>query len=112
MSEQQQDNLDQTLNKGSEVRLSNTLSKQMKIGTVKIIRELRQFTKNNQYKFSFCIGREKGWSGDPKYDFPSAEQNFRKAFDLILEGGLSDEEYDQVDEQGIEELDNLLTRFL
>ena len=112
MGDEKKDNLDQTLNKGSEVRLSDKITKQIKIGTIKIIREMRNLMSGVKYNFHFCIGREKGWFGDPEFDFPAAEVSYRKAFDLILEGGLSDEEYDSVDEQGIKELDGLLTRFL
>jgi len=106
------DNLDQTLNKGTEIRLSGTLSKQIKIGTIKTIRELRQLMTGIRYRFQFCIGRSKGYFEDDQFDFPNAEATYRKAFNLILEGGLSDDEYDSVDEEGIKELGNLLNRFL
>lgn len=112
MNEGNKDNLDQTLNKGSEVRLSDKITKQIRIGTIKTIREMRSLMSGVKYNFHFCIGREKGWFGDPEFDFPVAEDTYRKAFNLILEGGLSDEEYDSVDEQGIKELDGLLARFL
>ncbi|MCR8656930.1 hypothetical protein [Paenibacillus endoradicis] len=106
------DNLDQTLNLGTEIRLSETLKKHIKIGTIKTIRDLRKLMNGVKYNFQFCIGREKGWFGDDKFDFPEAEAKYREAFNTVLDGGLSDDEYDSVDEEGIKELDSLLTRFL
>lgn len=110
--EEKKDNMDQTLNLGTEIRLSSTLKKQIKIGTIKSIREIRKLMTGVKYNFYFCFGREIGHIIDEKYDFPAAEAKFREAFNIVLDGGLSDDEYDSVDEEGIKELDNLLTRFL
>lgn len=111
-AKEEKNNLDETMNLGSEIRLSESITKQMKIGTIKTIREIRKMMNGVKYNFHFCIGREKGWFGDEEFDFPAAEATYRKAFDLVIEGGLSDEEYENVDEKGIKELDGLLTRFL
>lgn len=112
MNDEKKDNLDETLNLGSEIRLTDTVTKQIKIGTIKTIREIRKIMLDVKYGFSFTVGREKGFYVDPEYDFPEAEAKYRKAFNIVLDGGLSEEEYENVDELGIKELDKLLTRFL
>lgn len=43
---QEEKTLDQTLNIGSSVRLAEGLQKTIKIGTIKLIREVRQQAKN------------------------------------------------------------------
>ena len=112
MDNENKDNLDETLNIGTEIRLTDKLTKHINIGTIKTIREIRKIVSEVKYSFAFSFGREKGYHLDPEYDFPKAEAKYREAFNVVLEGGLSDEEYDNVDEKGIKELDTLLTRFL
>src|SRR6185312_14386704 len=112
--------LDQSLNIGSEIRLFDGCIKTIRIGTVKTIREIRQLMKGVNFKFSFCIGRDvTELSADPtnperteKIDFPAMENKYKQAFNIVLEEGLTDEEYDKIDDNGIEELDTLLDRFL
>ncbi|MNC27845.1 hypothetical protein D3C75_760340 [compost metagenome] len=106
--------LDATMNIGSEVRLSETCTKNIKIGSIKLIREVRQIMNGKEYKFSMSIGREK-WpatSERSEIDWPAIEAAHRQAFEMVLVGGLSQEEYDNVDEDGLKELDTLLERFL
>jgi hypothetical protein len=106
--------MDQTLNLGSEIRLFEGCTKQIKIGSIGLIREVRQNMKGNLYMFSYSIGRDKYVSedGSKVIDWPEVEAAYRKTFDLVLVGGLSDNEYKEVDEAGIKELDGLLDRFL
>lgn len=106
--------IDETLNIGSEVRLAEGITKNVKIGTIGVIRQVRKVMKDVGYKFSASIGREKWEATDSskEVDWPTIEAAYREAFDLVLDGGLSDEEYDRVDQAGIEELDILLDRFL
>lgn len=106
--------LDASMNIGSEIRLSEDCTKSIRIGSIKVIREVRQLMKNVNYKFSPSIGRDKWASvdGGEEIDWPIIEDTYRKAFNIVLIGGLSDDEYDSVDEDGIKELDNLLDRFL
>lgn len=105
--------LDQTLNIGSEIRLSEGCVKRVRIGSIKLIREVRQvMSEVAQYTFSFSIGRGKIKVGDKEIDFSQVEKAYRKAFGMVLVDGLTDEEYDNVDEQGLKELDELLNRFL
>lgn len=102
------------MNIGSEIRLSDNCTKNIKIGSIKLIREVRQFMKNLAYKFSYSIGRDKYVSedGSKEIDWPKVEIAYKEAFNMVLIGGLTDEEYDNVDEAGIKELDELLERFL
>ncbi|WP_342570354.1 hypothetical protein MKY85_17525 [Paenibacillus sp. FSL R5-0749] len=116
---QEEKTLDQTLNIGSTVRLAEGLQKTIKVGTIKLIREVRQHSKNlGGIRFSYVIGRdpiEATQVGDqdiPAIDCPSIEQAYKKAFDLIFVEGLTDEEYEHVDMEGIQALDNVLDRFL
>jgi hypothetical protein len=101
--------MDQSLNIGSEVHLSEGVVKHIKIGSVGLIREVRNVMKGVKYRFSFCIGREKEMIADEEHNFPEAEATYRKAFDLVLVEGLTDEEYNSANAQ---ELDTLLDRFL
>ncbi|WP_245864403.1 hypothetical protein [Paenibacillus donghaensis] len=112
--------IDETLNIGSEVKLAaatkehSELLKNVKIGTIGSISQVRKIMKDAPYKFSESIGREK-WTGTEsgsELDWPAVEAAYREAFNLVLEGGLTDEEYQRVDEDGIEELEKLITRFL
>lgn len=106
--------LDETLNIGSEVKLAEGLVKNVKIGTIGVIRQVRKIMADFPYKFSTCIGREP-WPGTETtkgVNWPEVEAGYRKAFDLVIDGGLSDVEYEQVDMDGIEELENIITRFL
>lgn len=106
--------LDQTLNIGSEIRLAEGIVKHVKIGTIGLIRRVRQIMKGKEYKFSFSIGRDKLPATDerPEIDFPAVEAAYKEAFNLVLVEGLTDEEYENVDEDGLKELDELLSRFL
>ena len=106
--------LDQSLNIGSEIMLFDGCTKHVKIGSIKLIREVRQKMKDSAYKFSHSIGREK-WDAESdrkEIDWPKIETNYKEAFNMVLVEGLTEDEYDQVDEEGIKELDDLLTRFL
>jgi hypothetical protein len=106
--------IDETLNIGSKVRLAEGITKNVKIGTIGLIRQVRKVMKDVGYKFPTSIGREKWEATDlsKAVDWPGIESAYREAFNLVLDGGLSDEEYDRVDEEGIKELDTLLDRFL
>jgi hypothetical protein len=106
--------LDQSLNIGSEIRLFAGCSKQIKIGSIKLIREVRQKMKGLAYNFSYSIGRDKWTSedGSKEVDWPEVEAAYKETFNMVFVDGLSDEEYEQVDEEGIKELDGLLDRFL
>jgi hypothetical protein len=106
--------LDQSLNIGSEIRLFEGCTKHVKIGSIKLIREVRQKMKDLSYKFSYSIGREK-WTaedGSREVDWPKVESAYKEAFNMVLVEGLSDDEYENVDDNGIKELDTLLDRFL
>ncbi|MFF2015010.1 hypothetical protein [Paenibacillus sp. NPDC058177] len=112
--------IDETVNVGSEVTLAaatgehGEIVKTIRIGTIGLIRKVRSLMKDTRYTFSASIGREK-WNETDKtiaVDWPAVESTYREAFNLVLVEGLSDEEYDRVDEQGIKELDTLLDRFL
>lgn len=106
--------LAQSLNIGSEIRLSEKCIKQIKIGSIKLIREVRQKMKNLAYNFSYSIGRDK-WTaedGSKEIDWPVIESAYKETFNMVLVGGLTEEEYESVDEAGIKELDGLLDRFL
>ncbi|MOA38019.1 hypothetical protein D3C78_1596650 [compost metagenome] len=48
----------------------------------------------------------------PEIDFPAVEAAYKEAFNLVLVEGLTEEEYENVDEEGLKVLDDLLTRFL
>ncbi|PZT54135.1 hypothetical protein [Paenibacillus silvae] len=116
---QEDKTLDQTLNIGSTVRLAEGINKTIKIGTIKLIREVRQHAKNLQgMRFSYVIGRDVieamqvGEQTIPDIDCPAIEQAYREAFNMIFVEGLTDEEYEQVDMEGIQALDNVLDRFL
>lgn len=111
--------LDQTLNLGETVRLAEGIQKTIKLGTIKLIRQVRQHSNNLQgIKFSFVIGRdpiEPNKIGDHEIqaiDCPKIEKAYKEAFNMIFVEGLTDEEYEQVDMQGIEVLDSVLDRFL
>lgn len=112
--------INETLNIGSEVTLAAAtkehpaLIKNIKIGTIGMIKRVRVIMKDAPYKFSESIGREKWTSSesDSVLDWPAVEAAYRQAFDIVLDGGLSEEDYERVDEQGIEELEKLITRFL
>nr|WP_052476324.1 hypothetical protein [Cohnella kolymensis] len=101
--------LDQSLNIGPEVTLAEGLTKHVKIGSVKVIREVRQKMKDIPYRFAFCVGREKRKLGDEEVDFPAIEASYREAFGMVLVEGLTDEEYENAN---VQELDTLLDRFL
>ncbi|MDF2651695.1 MAG: hypothetical protein K0Q73_7500 [Paenibacillus sp.] len=106
--------LNQSLNIGTEIRLSEGCLKNIKIGSIKLIREVRQKMKDYPYKFSYSIGREK-WAtedGGKEIDWPKVEAAYKEAFNLVLVDGLTDDEYENTDEEGIKELDTLLDRFL
>ncbi|QNR69962.1 hypothetical protein IAQ67_13660 [Paenibacillus peoriae] len=64
----------------------------------------------NQYKFSFLISREKWEATEERaeVDWPKVEAFHKEAFNLVLVEGLTEEEYENVDEKGIKELDGLL----
>ncbi|MGC5773613.1 hypothetical protein [Paenibacillus pabuli] len=116
---QEEKTLDQTLNIGSTVRLAEGIKKTIKIGTIKLIREVRKQAKDLKgIRFSYVIGRdpiEATQVGDqdiPSIDCPAIEQAYKKAFDMIFVEGLTDEEYEQVDMEGIKALDDVLDRFL
>ncbi|MNW38153.1 hypothetical protein D3C74_152120 [compost metagenome] len=115
MSEiKEEQNLDQTFNIGTEVILGEGIIKHVKIGTIGTIRKVRQIMKNKGYTFSFSIGRDKLDATDerPEIDFPAVEAAYKEAFNLVLVEGLTEEEYENVDEEGLKVLDDLLTRFL
>ncbi len=108
--------INETLNIGTEVRLAEGIVKNIRIGSIGLIRKVRQLMKGKQYSFSYSIGRDV-WTGETDgeaktIDFPAVEAAYREAFNLVLVDGLTDAEYDQVDEKGIEELEMLLSRFL
>lgn len=112
--------IDETLNIGSEVTLAAAtkehpeLIKNVKIGTIGTIKQVRKIMKDTPYKFSESIGREK-WTGTEsgvELDWPAVEGAYREAFNIVLDGGLTEEEYERVDEEGIKELEKLITRFL
>lgn len=116
---QEEKTLDQTLNIGSTVKLAEGIKKTIKVGTIKLIREVRQHAKNLKgLRFSFVIGRdpiEPNKVGDediPAIDCPAIEKAYLKAFNMIFVEGLTDEEVEQVDMEGIKELDDVLDRFL
>jgi hypothetical protein len=106
--------MDQSLNIGSEIRLFDGCVKQIKIGSIGLIREVRQKTKGKLYNFSYSIGRDKYVSedGSKEVDWPAVEAAYIEAFNMVLVGGMTVEEYNKVDEAGIKELDALLDRFL
>ncbi|MHA6530184.1 hypothetical protein [Paenibacillus sp. BAC0078] len=105
--------MDQTLNIGDEVQLAEGIVKNVKIGSIGLIRKVRQLMKDKQYSFSYSIGRD-AWTGEVNgevktIDFPAVEAAYREAFSLVLVDGLTDEEYEQAN---VEVLDTLLDRFL
>lgn len=106
--------LDQTLNIGSEIKLAEGITKNIKIGTIGLIRQVRQIMKDKPYKFSFSIGRDKWPATETRdeVDWPAVEEAYKTAFNLVLDGGITAEEYERIDENGIKELDELLDRFL
>ncbi|MEK5165981.1 hypothetical protein NYE69_27045 [Paenibacillus sp. FSL R5-0527] len=106
--------LDQTLNIGSEIRLGDGIIKHVKIGTIATIRKVRQIMKGKEYRFSFAIGRDKlpATEDRPEIDFPAVEAAYKEAFNLVLVEGLTEKEYENVDEDGLKVLDDLLNRFL
>ncbi|KAA8782510.1 hypothetical protein EC604_01435 [Paenibacillus amylolyticus] len=116
---QEEKTLDQTLNIGSTVKLAKGIEKTIQLGTIKLIREVRQHAKHLKgIRFSYAMGRdatEAEQIGDqeiPAFDFPAIEEAYKKAFNMIFVEGLTDEEYDKVDEEGIRKLDGVLDRFL
>ncbi len=115
MSESKEEQaLDQTLNIGSEIRLGDGIIKHVKIGTIATIRKVRQIMKGKEYRFSFAIGRDKlpATEDRPEIDFPAVEAAYKEAFNLVLVEGLTEKEYENVDEDGLKVLDDLLNRFL
>ncbi|AIQ70358.1 hypothetical protein [Paenibacillus graminis] len=105
--------IDQTLNIGNEIKLAEGIVKNIKIGSIGLIRKVRQLMKDKQYSFSYSIGRDT-WTGEVNgeektIDFPAVEAAYREAFSLVLVDGLTDEEYEQ---SNVEVLDTLLDRFL
>lgn len=106
--------LDQTLNIGSEIRLGEGIVKHVKVGTIGTIRKVRQIMKGKEFRFSYSIGRDKlpATDGRPEIDLPAIEAAYKEAFNLVLVEGLTDEEYENVDEDGLKVLDDLLNRFL
>lgn len=110
----EEQSLDQTLNIGSEIRIAEGVVKHVKIGTIGTIRKVRQIMKGKEYRFSFAIGRDKIPATDdrPEIDFPAVEAAYKEAFNLVLVEGLTDAEYENVDEDGLKVLDDLLSRFL
>ncbi|MDH6373532.1 hypothetical protein M2444_005364 [Paenibacillus sp. PastF-3] len=106
--------IDETLNIGSEVRLAEDIVKNVKIGSIGLIRNVRQVMKITPYKFSTSIGRDKWPATEDRneVDWPAIEAAYREAFNLVLVDGLSEDEYERVDDKGIKELDTLLDRFL
>lgn len=106
--------LDQTLNIGTEIELAEGIVKHVKIGTIGLFRKVRQIMRGKEYKFSFSIGRDKSPATEDRkeIDFPAVEDAYKEAFNLVLVEGLTDEEYENVDENGVKELDDLLNRFL
>ncbi|MNC01531.1 hypothetical protein D3C75_488820 [compost metagenome] len=105
--------IDQTLNIGEEVELAKGIVKNVKIGSIGLIRKVRQLMKDKQYSFAYSVARDV-WTGEVNgeektIDFPAVEAAYREAFSLVLEGGLTDEEYEQAN---VEVLDILLNRFL
>jgi hypothetical protein len=109
---QEDKTLDQSLNIGTEIRLYEGCIKHVKIGSIKLIREIRQLMKDIRYKFSFCIGRGEVVLAGETINFDAYENTYRIAFDKVLFEGLSNEEFEDIDESGIKELDTLLDRFL
>lgn len=106
--------IDETLNIGSEVRLAEGIVKNVKIGSIGLIRKVRQVMKVAPYKFSTSIGRDKWPATEDRaeVDWPAIEAAYREAFNLVLVDGLNEDEYEQVDDEGIKELDTVLDRFL
>ncbi|MDR0269642.1 hypothetical protein [Paenibacillus sp.] len=106
--------MDQTLNIGSEIGLAEGLTKHVKIGSIGLIRKVRQLMKGKEYSFSYSIGRDKWPAKDdrPEIDWPEIEASYKEVFNLILDEGLTEDEYERVDEKGIKELDDLINRFL
>jgi hypothetical protein len=106
--------LDQSMNIGTEIRLSEGCTKHVKIGSIKLIREVRQTMKDTGYRFSHSIGRDlwEAKEGQKEVDWPKIEATYKQAFNMVLFEGLTEAEYDNVDEEGIKELDALLDRFL
>ncbi|MGM1023422.1 MAG: hypothetical protein ACQEXV_23550 [Bacillota bacterium] len=106
--------LDKTLNIGTEIRLAEGIKKHVKIGTIALIRQVREEMDGVVHKFSFSIGRKKWEATEDReaVDWPKVEDTYKKAFNLVLVEGITEEEYEQIDQDGIEELDNLLDRFL
>jgi hypothetical protein len=101
--------LDQSLNIGSEVTLAEGCVKHVKVGSVKLIREVRQKMKDIPYRYVFCVGRDKRKLGEEEVDCPAIEATYREAFGMVLVEGLTDEEYENAN---VQELDTLLDRFL
>jgi hypothetical protein len=106
--------LDQSMNIGTEIRLSEDCTKHVKIGSIKLIREVRQTMKDTAHRFSYSIGRDlwEAKEDQKEVDWPKVEATYKQAFNMVLVEGLTEEEYDNVDEEGIKELDTLLDRFL
>ncbi|WP_256700938.1 hypothetical protein [Paenibacillus sp. P46E] len=103
--------IDQTLNIGTEIQLAEGIVKNVKIGSIGLIRKVRQVMKAAPYKFSTSVGRDKWPATEDRaeVDWPLIEAAYREAFNLVLVDGLTDEEYEQAN---VEVLDTLLDRFL
>lgn len=107
------ESMDKSLNIGSEVELFEGCVKHVRIGNIRLIRDIRQKMKDVRFRFSYCIGRDKiKTETGEEVDFPMMETTYREAFNMVLVEGMTDDEYEQVNEHGIKELDNLLDRFL
>lgn len=106
--------LDKTLNIGTEIALAEGIKKHVKIGTIALIRQVREEMDGIAHKFSYSIGRKKWEATEDReaVDWPKIEETYKKTFNLVLVEGLTEKEYEQVDQNGIDELDNLLDRFL
>ncbi|MEC0233734.1 hypothetical protein P4H71_05105 [Paenibacillus kribbensis] len=106
--------LDKTLNIGTEIRLAEGIKKHVKIGTIALIRQVREDMDGVAHKFSFSIGRKKWEATEDReaVDWPKVEETYKKAFNLVLVEEITEKEYEQIDQDGIAELDNLLDRFL
>lgn len=112
MAEQQEMNMDQSLNIGSTIRLAEGLEKTLKIGNIALIRQVRQTVKDIKLNFSYCIGRGTVTLIDGEVDAQKEEEIHRQSFDLIFTEKLTDEEYERVDMDGIKALEEAVARFL
>ncbi|MCY9593720.1 hypothetical protein PC41400_21580 [Paenibacillus chitinolyticus] len=105
-------NMNESMNIGPEIKLYEGCTKHLKIGTIKLIRQVRSMTKEIRYQFMYCIGRGVVEKDGVKTDFDAEEARYKEIFQLLVVEGLTDDEYEQIDENGLAELDGLLSRFL